>query len=69
MRHQARVMRRGNVIRLRPGHWWFEVIDAAPGAESIVTCGGASTQHEALRLCWLALRMSQAPRTRSGVLA
>lgn len=34
-------MIRGNVIRLRPGHWWFELIDATPGREAILQgrCG------------------------------
>ena len=50
---------RGNVFRLCPGHWWWEVID---GRENVVTVGFASTQAEALRLCLLALRIESGPQ-------
>ena len=53
---------RGNVFRLRPGHWWWEVIDGTPKRENVVTVGFASTQAEALRLCLLALRIESGPR-------
>lgn len=51
---------RGDVFRLRPGHWWWEVIDGTP--ENVVTVGFANTQAEALRLCLLALRIESGPR-------
>ena len=50
-------MIRGNVLRIRPGHWWWELIDATPGREAIVNVGAAPTQSEAFRLCCLMLRM------------
>ena len=53
---------RGNVFRLRPGHWRWEVIDGTPKRENVVTVGFASTQAEALRLCLLALRIESGPR-------
>lgn len=53
---------RGNVFRLRPGHWWWEVIDGTPKREDVVTVGFASTQAEALRLCLLALRIESGPQ-------
>lgn len=53
---------RGNVFRLRPGHWWWEVIDWTPKRENVVTVGFANTQAEALRLCLLALRIESGPR-------
>ena len=53
---------RGNVFRLRPGHWWWEVIDGTPKRENVVTVGFANTQAEALRLCLLALRIESGPR-------
>ena len=53
---------RGNVFRLRPGHWWWEVIDGTPKRENVVTVGFADTQAEALRLCLLALRIESGPR-------
>ena len=53
---------RGNVFRLRPGHWWFEVIDGTPTLEAVVTVGAAPTHREALRLCCLALRLEAGPR-------
>lgn len=53
---------RGNVFRLRPGHWWWEVIDGTPKRENVVTVGFASTQAEALRLCLLALRIESGPQ-------
>lgn len=52
---------RGNVFRLRPGHWWWEVIDGTPKRENVVTVGFANTQSEALRLCLLALRIASGP--------
>ena len=52
---------RGNVFRLRPGHWWWEVIDGTPKRENVVTVGFANTHAEALRLCLLALRIASGP--------
>ena len=47
---------------MRPGHWWWEVIDGTPKRENVVTVGFANTQAEALRLCLLALRIESGPR-------
>ena len=58
-------MIRGNVLRIRPGHWWWELIDATPGREAIVNVGAAPTQSEAFRLCCLMLRIHIATPSQS----